>query len=138
MKNGSEQHVFKKMSILLIYNFLWIELLEFHILLYLNILYYLLLFLSPFREPPFLHALLLLEEFKNRPKRRETGNAEQGTRQSAFHKQRADYAAQSEEQENPPRTRAEVIFCFNDYGVEHSDNQECCQPDERAFKVHIL
>ena len=94
--------------------------------------------LSPFREPPFLHAFLLLEEFENRPKRREAGNAEQGTRQSAFHKQRAGDAAQSEEQENPPRARAEVIFCFNDDGVEHSDNQERCQPDERAFKVHIL
>ena len=77
-----------------------------------------------FGKPAFIDTLALLKKFENGPERRETGNSDNGTGHERRNKQGTDYTADANEQKNPPRPRAEVVFCFYDNRVEESDYQE--------------
>ncbi|GAY30937.1 DUF4491 domain-containing protein [Prevotella sp. MGM2] len=72
-------------------------------------------------EPAFAHAFFLLEEFLDGPEGGESYYAAKGAPEKTFDEKRANGAAGSEQQEYPPRACAEVVFCFDDDGMEYTD-----------------
>ena len=72
-------------------------------------------------KPAFGHSLALLEEFKDGPQAREAYHSKNDGRDVGPKHQRACHAAQADAQEQPPATRAPIVFGFDDQGVEHPD-----------------
>ena len=87
-------------------------------------------------KPPLAHALLLLKEFFDAPEGGEAKYAYDTAYQGVFDKQCTYGAADADEEENPPRAGAEVVFRFDHNGVEQSDAEECGYANEETFVIH--
>ena len=87
-------------------------------------------------KPPLAYALLLLKEFLDTPQRGEPEYAYDAAYQGVFDKQCTYGTANADEEENPPRAGAEVVFRFNHNGVEQADAEECGDANEETFVIH--
>ena len=87
-------------------------------------------------KPPLAHALFLLKEFFDTPKWGESEYAYDAAYQGVFDKQCTYGTADADEEENPPRAGAEVVFRFDHNGVEQADAEEGGNANKESFVIH--
>ena len=87
-------------------------------------------------KPPLAHALLLLKEFLDTPQRGESEYTYEAAHQYIFYKQGTYGAPDADEEENPPRAGAEVVFRFDDNGVKQADAEEGGNANKESFVIH--
>ena len=81
------------------------------------------------RKPSFLHSFLLLEELSYRPEAGGTNHTDNGRGKGAFYAKRAYDTNDPRQKKEPPRARAEIIFGFDNDGVEYPYYEKCGQSD---------
>ena len=87
-------------------------------------------------KPTLAHALLLLKEFLDTPQRGESEYAYEAAHQYVFYKQGTYGATDADEEENPPRAGAEIVFRFDDNGVKQADAEEGGNANKESFVIH--
>ena len=91
-----------------------------------------------FGEPPFGYALALLENLFNRPERREADDAREGREEYVRDGHGDATHDDAENQEPPPAAGAEIVFAFDDDGVEDADDGEGADADGEAEEIILL
>ena len=87
-------------------------------------------------KPSLAHALFLLKEFLDTPQRGESEYAYDAAYQGVLNKQCTYGTADADEEENPPRAGAEVVFRFDYNGVEQADAEKGGYANEETFVIH--
>lgn len=90
------------------------------------------------REPAFDDALALLENLFNRPERREADDAREGREEYVGDGHGDATHDDAENQEPPPAAGAEIVFAFDDDGVEDADDGEGADADGEAEEIILL
>ena len=89
-------------------------------------------------EPAFLDPFVLGKYLSDAPKAGE-GNDSQDDAQRIICAEEAACAEQyAGQQECPPAFAPEVVFCFDDEGMEHADGEERSHADDDACHVHEM
>ena len=88
------------------------------------------------REPAFLHALTLLEYFKDTPKARTAYNSEYRTENLIVGEEWGNDEGDAREKECPPAFNAEIIFWLDYDWMKDADYKECCYGDDKSEEVH--
>ena len=87
-------------------------------------------------KPTLAYALLLLKEFFDTPEGGESEYTYEAAHQYVFYKQGTYGATDADEEENPPRASAEIVFRFDDNGVKQADAEEGGNANEETFVIH--
>ena len=87
-------------------------------------------------KPTLAHALLLLKEFFDAPEGGESEYTYEAAYQYVFYKQGTYGTTDADEEENPPRAGAEVVFRFDHNGVEQTDAEKGGDANEESFVIH--
>ena len=91
-----------------------------------------------FGEPAFADAFFLFEHFAYAPEGGEGEYAEDGGEVEVLDEERGYDGDDADNEEDPPRLDAEIVFHFDDQWVEQSDAEECADADDEAVIVHNL
>lgn len=100
-------------------------------------IYILILSVGIFRKPSFFDAALLMEQFDDAPEKSTSENAEHGRNHHGFDKQGEADGNGAGECERGPAADAEIIFGFDDDGVENADDDKRYNGDDETFEMHF-
>ena len=88
-------------------------------------------------KPALDDAFALIENFANRPKTRKTNDGRKCTPKEAADDEWHQTADDAHKEENPPGTRAEIIFSLNDKGMEDADDEKGAKTKNNALPVDV-
>ena len=88
-----------------------------------------------FGEPAAADAFLLFENLADAPQGGEAGYAENDGPEKVVDFPRQEAAHKADNQKCPPDAYAEIVFAFDDKGMEHADDEKCAESDEESCHV---
>ena len=89
------------------------------------------------RKPSLDDAFALIEDFANRPKTRKTNDGRECAPKQTADEEGSNTADDAKDEEHPPRTCAEIIFCLNDKGMEDADDEEGAKAEDNALPIDV-
>jgi hypothetical protein len=90
------------------------------------------------REPAFFDPLCLFSQFQNRPEAGTSENTENGRQDCLTDETGQDKHGNPDQQKQRPYSLREVIFPFNDDGVENAYNQKRDNSDNQSLESHYV
>ena len=101
--------------------------------------YWTLIFILPFGihgEPAALDALALLKHLEDAPEARAADDTQDGAGNLVGHEERACDEGKASEEEHPPAAHTEVVFAFDDEGMEDTNDEKGGYGGDESDEIH--
>ena len=90
--------------------------------------YYSLFSFGIFREPTFLNAFFLFDDFTDGPEVGESKDTEDSRKENGLHIKRDNHADKAEHKENPPTFLGKIVLAFNHDRMVNTDDEKGDNP----------